>query len=206
MFADTLSSKATVAPDGRIGFRDLKDLQRSVGSGYPTRMSLKKYNEGTDAEFGLYLVEVTDIRIVEQCVSLAERVAREKSVPREWILAVIYAESRGDEKAESSDGGWGLMQITNAAFKKGRTKEQVFDPYTNVSLGSGIISAYMRRNPEANLYEAASIFNAGGSPAFRPHPSDKSPWGIRETTGHISRVVAANNALVRYFEEAACRA
>lgn len=204
MSSEPLPAKATVGPDGRIGFRDLKDLQRTIAVGYPTRLTLKKYNEGTEAEFGIYLFEVFDIRVVEKWVSLAERVASEKSVPREWILAMIYAESRGDENAESSDGGWGLMQITNAAFKKGRTKEQVFDPYTNVSLGAGAISSYMRKNPEANLYEAASIFNAGGSPAFRPHPSDKSPWGIRETTGHISRVVAANNALVRYFEEAVC--
>lgn len=184
---------------GVVGFGDLELLEKTKGSGYPFT---KEYDEPS----GVHYYKATDVRVVERWVDLAERVAREQSVPVAWILAMIYAESRGDEKAEAPDGGWGLMQITHDSFKRGRTKEQVFEPYTNLTLGAGAVARYIRANPDIyNLPEAASCYNAGARPGYRPWPSDVSPWFMRETKGHISRVVAANNGIVAMLKDAACR-
>lgn len=145
-------------------------------------------------------IEATDaVKCVERWTSLACAVSAEKAIMPSWVMAMIYAESRGNEKAEAPDGGWGLMQITSPAYKKGYTKAQVFDPATNLRIGARIISSHFPVTVE--LPVIASCYNAG-APAFgRAHPSEKSPWGMRETRGHITRVCAAHNAIVRMFEK-----
>lgn len=188
---------------GEVGFFSISDLENKRGKGFPAcDMVLWEEERGVF----VYYQMAKDVQVVAKWVDLAERVSKEQSVPVAWILAMVYAESRGDEKAEAPDGGWGLMQITHDSFKRGRTKEQVFEPYTNLTLGAGAVARYIRANPDTyNLPEAASCYNAGAQPGYRPWPSDVSPWGMRETKGHISRVVAANNGIVTMLKDAVCR-
>lgn len=185
-------------PDGRIavpyGFVD-----KTASTAFPSRLVPAPSQDG---ETWVYR-EVTDIRVVERWVPLAQEVADTVSVPILWLLAMVYAESRGNPAAEAKDGGWGLLQITHESLKVGYTKTQVFDPKTNLTIGARLLKKHAAFSQE--LPELASCFNAGGAGYGRPHPSEASPWGFRETTGHISRVVAANNAVVQMLKEGVCK-
>ncbi len=193
-------------PDGRIGLYKEEDVELTRRPSFPSKFFIRGYLIDPDKDDQFYVVEAIDVRIVDRWFDLARDVAKEKNVPHMWILAMIYAESRGNPSAEAPDGGWGLMQITHPGLKKGYTKAQVFEPETNLRIGAGVVASYLRANPETNsLPEAASIYNAGGTPKYRPHPSEVSPWGMRETAGHISRVVAANNGLISFYEAGVCR-
>lgn len=117
-------------------------------------------------------------------------------VPVPWILGVIWAESNGIPTVVSPDHGYGLMQLTSTALFKGHPKENTLaDPDLNIALGVEFMGA-LRRRVGFDLPKIASGYNAGldGS---QPHASATSPWKMRETPGHISRVVAASNTAVR---------
>lgn len=190
-------------PDGRVAVLE-QDVAKTSSTAFPSRVvappALAEDDPGDGMEWRIR--EVSDLRVVFRWLDLVERVAREKNVPAAWILAMVYAESRGDEKAEAKDGGWGLMQITHPSLKAGRTKDQVFDPYTNLSIGAGVIASHARFTQD--IAALASCYNAGGKAFGQPHASLESVWGMRETKGHISRVVAANNAAWSWLSEGIC--
>jgi hypothetical protein len=128
-------------------------------------------------------------------LDVARRMGAIYRVPWYWILGMIYRESGGNPAAIAPDGGLGLMQITSTAAKAGHTDQEVLDPATNVQLGARLIAAQRRAGD--TIVEAASKFNAGAEGTGAPHPSSVSPWGYRETAGHISAVVAAANYALR---------
>jgi hypothetical protein len=163
------------------------DVDRTSHGSFPSRVIAVPPDKERPGEW--VLREVTDPECVFRWMELAERVHKITWVPVAWILAMIYAESRGDESAEASDGGWGLMQITHPSLKAGLTKEQAAKHASNVNIG---------------LPGVASCYNAGGKGFGVPHDSKESPWGMRETKGHISRVVAASNALFRRIRAGTC--
>jgi soluble lytic murein transglycosylase-like protein len=177
------------------------DVDRTSHGSFPSRVIAVPPDKERPGEW--VLREVTDPECVFRWMELAERVHKITWVPVAWILAMIYAESRGDESAEASDGGWGLMQITHPSLKAGLTKEQVFDPYTNVLIGARLAAKHAS-NVNIGLPGVASCYNAGGKGFGVPHDSKESPWGMRETKGHISRVVAASNALFRRIKAGTC--
>ncbi len=112
------------------------------------------------------------------------------NVPDAWALGTIKAESGGDPEIVSPDRGFGLMQLTHPAVFKGFKPEQTLrDPDLNISLGVSLMGS-IRRRVGYDLPKIASCYNAGGT---QPHPSTRSPWGMRETPGHIERVVRAAN-------------
>lgn len=195
-------------PDGRIAV-PYADASRTGSTHYPNRIvpaplldSDQPPEEGRVSEAWVYR-EVTDITILERWLNLTENVADHRDMPQAWLLAFIYAESRGDPKAEAPDGGWGLMQITHPSLKAGLTKAEVFQPASNVAIGANVILEHAKVSQE--LPVLASCYNAGGASWGVPHKSDQSPWGYRETAGYISRVVAANNAAVMWLKEGVCR-
>lgn len=188
----------TQCPDGRIAVSKA-DLPRTTHGSFPS--TVVQVDPVPPSPEPLFVREVSDIQCVLPWLGLADTVSKRLHVPVEWILGMVYAESRGDPKAEAPDGGWGLMQITHPSFKSGLTKEQVFDPETNLLIGAGIIARHAARG--AGLPVLASCYNAGGRALGVAHRS-AGPWGMRETPGHISRVVAACNALFRIIKEGTC--
>lgn len=195
-------------PDGRIAV-PYADASRTGSTHYPNRIvpaplldSDQPPEEGRVSEAWVYR-EVTDIAILERWLTLTENIAANRFMSQAWLLAVIYAESRGDPKAEAPDGGWGLMQITHPSLKAGRTKAEVFQPAINVGIGADTLLKHAKVSQE--LPVLASCYNAGGASWGVPHKSDQSPWGYRETVGYISRVVAANNAAAMWLKEGVCR-
>lgn len=195
-------------PDGRVAV-PYADASRTGSTHYPNRLVPAPQvayipDRGDPPTEAWVYREVMDITILDRWLSLTENVAANRSMSQAWLLAVIYAESRGDPKAEAPDGGWGLMQITHPSLKAGRTKAEVFQPAVNVSIGADVLLKHSKGSGGI-LPIVASCYNAGGASWGVAHPSDASPWGYRETVGYISRVVAANNAAVTWLKEGVCR-
>lgn len=128
---------------------------------------------------------------VAQWATTAMRSGLSHRVPPHWILGTIYRESGGNPDARSADGGFGLMQLTSAAARGGYSDDAIMAPELNVELGARLIAVI--RKPSDSIVEVASKYNAGAGSNGAPHPSEASPWGYRETAGHISAVVAGSN-------------
>jgi soluble lytic murein transglycosylase len=100
--------------------------------------------------------------------ALAEREGSRFGVERELVLAVISAESAGDPAARSRVGALGLMQLMPGTARDVAgilrepvvSDEELFDPATNVKLGT----AYLREQMDAfggDLRLALAAYNAG---------------------------------------------
>lgn len=128
---------------------------------------------------------------VRRWEALSCEAAHEFGVPVHWILGMMLAESGGVISARSPVGAIGLMQIHSAGARAGLSDEELLDPATNIRAGARLISLIYRDGDQ--LPEVASKYNAGGGLDGSPHPSERSPWRMREDPGHIDRVVAAAN-------------
>lgn len=132
-------------------------------------------------------------RRTETWLPLVEVFSAKYGVPVAWVLAVIYAESRGEPNARNSCCG-GLMQLSRATWHL--TEAQSLDPTTNVDLGTKILGGY--RASGHDLPTCASMYNAGPTKSGAKH-SSKSVWGMVEDmpavpwTGYIEKVVRASN-------------
>lgn len=126
---------------------------------------------------------------------LAEKHSARTGVPVHWLLGVIYAETGGVPTLTSSKGAHGLMQVMPFNWG-GRSKAEMSDPDTNILVGSNILAGMIKRMGR-DLPKVASGYNAGAqAQSGAPHPSETSPWGMRENRGYISNVVSgANSAL-----------
>ncbi len=185
-------------------WRTLPDESVEVDRG--TGMALEGSKEG----FG---IRKSQERVL-QWAQLAAKYSKKYDVPASWILAVVFAESGGDPKAENPCCV-GLMAIHLAAH--GKTRADMKDPDKNMDYGTSLLAA--SRNAGYDLPASASIHVAGGGSKFKPHAGtcksarDKhpsfptgSPWGMCEhmftsthgdgSVGYIDRVVRANNSFV----------
>lgn len=134
-------------------------------------------------------------QVVDRWGDIVKTDAARAGVPSAWVLGTIWAESGGNPAAKSSDGGYGLMQLTSAGALAGHTgTETIADPALNVRLGAEYLARITRKGD--SLVEVASRYNAGQRADGSPHPSSDQPWGYAETTGHITRVVTAANTAV----------
>ncbi|MBI3204499.1 MAG: lytic transglycosylase domain-containing protein [Myxococcales bacterium] len=131
--------------------------------------------------------------------ALAEKHSARTGVPVAWILGVIFAETGGVPTLTSPKGAYGLMQVMPFNWG-GRTREQMADPDTNITVGSNILAGHVKRMGR-DLPKVASGYNGGAERNGAPHPSTKSPWGMVENKGYISKVVAAANSTLRELAE-----
>jgi len=110
------------------------------------------------------------------------------------ILAFIWAESRGNKDARSPAGARGLMQLLSSAWTEGLGEAQIFEPSTNVRLGTQALAKLAKVDPD--LPSVASRYNAGQVPSTQaPHPGPP-PWGYKAGPGYIDQIVAANNSAI----------
>lgn len=124
---------------------------------------------------------------------LAAVEADRTGVPLSWILAMVWRESQGNPNVKTADGGYGLLGLTHSSVFQGHAKQETIDnPALNLKLGTDVIAAIIKR--AGFLFpKVSSIYNAGGN--AEPHPSSASPWGYRESPGHITSEVKAVNTL-----------
>ncbi len=126
---------------------------------------------------------------VDRWAPLAWRAANKYGVPLAWILGVIRSESGGDPSAVSYANACGLMQVVPKWHNT--TKAAMMDPHQAIYRGTSILRRLIDQGMD--LPRVASSYNAGQAAVGKPHPSTKSPWGIREQEGYIMGVVAGQN-------------
>lgn len=144
------------------------------------------------------LAKVFDTKVLRWAPLALDNAAR-TGVPAYVTLAMIHRESRGNPDVVSFDHGLGLMQITSNSLKQGLSDAEVLIPENNVRLGTDFLKNLMvgvgADVPKlASMFNAGSTFDANKHPA--PWPSTVSPWGFRETKGHITEEVAAANTAI----------
>lgn len=133
-------------------------------------------------------------QVLERWGEIARAEAARAGVPLAWVIAVIWAESRGNPAAVSPVGAAGLMQLYSAEALAGRTKSEVIaEPSLNIRLGSRYLARIAKRGD--TLVEVASKYNAGQARDGSPHEGG-APWGYRENAGYIAAVVEAANTFI----------
>ncbi len=101
--------------------------------------------------------------------------------------AHILRESGGNENVISHDGGVGLMQITNLALKGGHSDKELLDPDLNMDIGFRYLGILWKKY-DGDFPKVSAAYNAGSV-----KPSTWNPWGMVQTSGHVSFEVAAYN-------------
>lgn len=144
-------------------------------------------------------------RTVKLWEPLAQEISAAYGVPDGWLLAMIHRESKGNPMAFRREAnGWtgiGLLQITHPSLKGNRSDGELYAPRVNLAIGARyaatLIAKYGAKAPEV-----FAAYNAGSV-----RESNQNPWGMVQTTGHVSEEVAAlNYYLLRSSEHEAARA
>jgi soluble lytic murein transglycosylase-like protein len=145
-------------------------------------------------------VTTTFQAMVHQWDDFVSEASADYAIPKAWLFATMWAESRGNSGAKSSKGAIGLMQVMPYHFKPG---EEAYDPRTNIRAGARYMQE--KRAKVKNLVEMASAYNAGGpwtNASWIAHgynPSLTTRWGVPAQPGYIDTVIAANNTYLSLF-------
>jgi len=122
-------------------------------------------------------------------------------IPPAWILAIMCQETglwSGDPAEQaakvSSDGGVGLMQITDKSLGN---PQDMLDPATNIDVGARLL-AKLARARNGQLPEVAANYNAGGVRCG----STSNPWGMVMSGDYVGNVIRWNNSAVMYLDMA----
>lgn len=147
------------------------------------------------------LLGMKDAAVMDSVIARWEplAIANEKraSVPRGWILSMIWRESGGNPTARNvenltvpDDDGVGLCQLTIRYFAGGRSVAQLMEPATNVAIASDHI-AQLSKKYAGDFPKVSAAYNAGSV-----RPSDHNPFGMVSTGNHIEAEVAALNSYI----------
>lgn len=105
------------------------------------------------AEFLARKYKVSE-RVIFNLVGMAHNAGRQIGIDPLLIIAVIAVESRFNPIAESMAGAKGLMQVIpkyhTDKLKGYGGEESVFDPQTNILVGSQILKEYISRTGSVN--------------------------------------------------------
>jgi hypothetical protein len=174
---------------------------------------LIEVDRGTGKGYGVPILDQFDVGIGKQIARtgqwkpLVQEIAGARGVSLPWCLGVIFAESAGDPRAESTiydaagnphPGARGLMQVMPFVGKAYGVPnpDDLFIPGVCVDVGSRILAEYAGKG--FDIPQCASMYNAGPSETTGgPKLSTKSPWGMVENDGYILRVVAAHNFFLK---------
>ncbi len=91
--------------------------------------------------------------------------AQANSLPTELVREMIRAESGGNERAESSRGAKGVMQITPVALEEVRRARHIgegdlFDPDYNIAVGTAYLRMMLVKF-DGDVYLAVAAYNMG---------------------------------------------
>ena len=149
--------------------------------------------------------------------NIVAEVSNEYDIEPELILAIIHTESRFDEKALSSKGAIGLMQITPDTFEWILQKDEkdedidvnmLYDARTNIEYGTIILKNHLQEF--SDLETALCAYNAGRTNVKKwldndeyskdGKTIDKTPF--EETNNYVKKVLKAKDMYKKlYFEE-----
>ncbi len=117
-------------------------------------------------------------------------------IPEAWIAGVMMQESGGQQKALSSAGCVGLMQICDPIVPI--SKEDLWEPENNIDMGARILAAHAAK-AHWNPVHVAVMYNAGGVYPFSGSASSCSHdglWHLRENCGYAEQVVRGINTAI----------
>lgn len=93
---------------------------------------------------------------IDQWRSLICKYAKKNGLDPNLVAAVMKAESGGDERAISSSGALGLMQVMPFHYKNG---EDGLDPETSIAKGCAILASYLDQMGSTEM--GLRAYNAG---------------------------------------------
>lgn len=160
---------------------------------------------------GVYVVDASVMRrtalvprmkeIWSKYGSIINAEALKVGIAPSWVLSFIKTESNGEPSAVGSSGEVGLMQLTSPLWG-GRSREQVFEPTTNIELGCAYIR-YLYDTVGNDLPKIASGYNCGLGSDGQPKPQSVSPWNYCSWYGgsykpgwYIDDIVAQSNEAI----------
>jgi hypothetical protein len=128
---------------------------------------------------------------------LCRRIGGRHGIRDGWIQAMIWRESGGNPQARNpetkpgnEDDGVGLLQITSGGLKAGHSDAELQDPETNIEIGAAFIASLVKRYGD-DFPKVSAAFNAGSVRA--PLRGFENPWGMMQTSGHVTAEVCALN-------------
>ncbi|HEY4275926.1 MAG TPA: lytic transglycosylase domain-containing protein [Rhizomicrobium sp.] len=112
------------------------------------------------------------------------------AIPRDWIAAVMQAESGGNANAVSAKGALGLMQLMPQTWQQLRAGLQLggnaFDPHDNILAGTAYLKLMLDRYGTSGFLAA---YNAGPG-RYDDHLATGKPLP-EETRTYMTRLAAA---------------
>lgn len=129
--------------------------------------------------------------VISRWEPLCNKVEVRFGLPHGYLLATVWRESGGDEKAfRREPNGWtgiGLTQPTSPGVKEGYSDHDLWDPEKNLSCGARYLAKQIARYGK-DAPKVFAAYNAGSVV-----PTEANPWGMVQTAGHVSAEVAALN-------------
>ena len=143
-----------------------------------------------------------------------KKYSQEYGVDEYLIYAVIKAESNFNEKAESSKGAKGLMQLMYGTAKetaKGLditiTEDTILDPEINIELGTKYISKLLARYENIEL--ALAAYNAGSgnvdswvnNNTLKSDGTDAENIPFKETNNYVRKILKDYRIYKQLYEQ-----
>lgn len=143
-----------------------------------------------------------------------EKYADEYDVDKYLVFAIIKAESNFDEKAVSSKGAKGLMQLMYATAEEIAKKanidlneENVLNPDININLGTKYISVLIQKYKNINL--ALAAYNAGSGNvdnwikegALKEDGTDIENIPFTETNNYVRKILRDYEIYEEIYDE-----
>jgi membrane-bound lytic murein transglycosylase MltF len=215
MFALLVGSLPALAAEVAVlrnGFEIRHDHRETAGDKTRLYVSSGGYVEVSTADIAEiqreeYVVPVSVVAPVPLQVSanpdfhqLAAQAAGQHKLDRDFIEAVIRAESSGNPRARSPKGAQGLMQLMPKTADKLGVKN-AYDPAANVDAGTRHLRALLEQY-DGDAVKALAAYNAGEGRVAQYH--GVPPY--RETQAYVRRIIRDYNAKKLAQQKAAAKA
>lgn len=143
---------------------------------------------------------------LDQYLPIIEEMAKKYGVDPSWIMAIICEESRANANADSGANCYGLMQYWTGNRTPPYTAQELFDPRTNIELGTQLLKTHMNAS-NGSVYHALGRYIGEGNWANsivangfeRGHICNREE-AIRVANNLISSI-SSNNGFVQAMDE-----
>ena len=143
-----------------------------------------------------------------------EKYSKEYEVDKYLVYAIIKAESNFNEKAESSKGAKGLMQLMDSTGQEiahgldmTTDNDDLFEPEINIKLGTKYISKMLQKYNNIEL--ALAAYNAGSgnvdswinSNKIKADGSDIENIPFKETNNYVRKILKDYRIYKELYEQ-----
>lgn len=162
IFALTIRAQATIAPD--------VEIQRDLDRVFSEELTVKSY----------------------PYQDIMEKAADRYELPVPFVLAVARGESFFNPSAESAKGAIGIMQVMPSTAKSdyGVSRQELFDPPTNVDVGVHYLADQYERFQDPYLALAAYYCGPGGIDVENGKVRNDCNEYVRYIHTHLTSIIA----------------